>query len=179
MNAAANPNGQDSTTTSLQSGVPPVPPEGSPTAVVEGTGSGAVDAQPIEAVKHADYLSEARRGYLASKIGSRSLEQFDAALHINAWRLCKDYRSDFWSLWKLSNGGFFLVPRTPEPVCVERDGYCGELSAHEFGIALTLLALKAVCWITSYEGRHLDLRVALRDYAMERVEAHKILRLVD
>ncbi len=179
MNAAADTHSQAGTTCSLESGVPPVPPEDSPKAGVEGVGSGAVGVASIEAIKHADFLPEARRVYLASLFGAKAVEQFEAAVHINAWRLCKDYRHCPWSLWKLSNGAFFLAPRMAEPVRVELDTHCGALSARAFGIAVTLVALRSICWIVSYQGQHLDLRAALRAFALQQAEADAILQLLD
>jgi hypothetical protein len=55
--------------------------------------------------------------------------------------LVPTYRGAYWHFYELSNGGFYMAPEMASArVCVEGNGFDGELSADAIGITVCLFA---------------------------------------
>lgn len=98
-----------------------------------------------------------------------------------AGRLAAEYNGDYWLFYALSNGGFYMAPRSDTTFTVScENGFEGQLSADALGIAACLYAyshlsfredsLAAIC----ADQYHL-----LRDFMMEHSEVKAILRAID
>jgi|GEM_PF-1586851 hypothetical protein len=94
--------------------------------------------------------------------------------------LCKDYQGDTWQSWQLSNGGWFLTPKTQQNyhVCVPGNAFEGTLSAEVFGITVSLFAQGEISWTTERDVDS-DAYYALRDFALDHAEAAAILAAID
>ncbi len=95
-------------------------------------------------------------------------------------RLCANYGGGYWHFYELSNGGFYMAPRSDERfrVCVEGNGFEGELSADAAGIVAVLFALCQLAF-DSTDDRYVELYHQLRDFAVSHPEAGAIFRAID
>ena len=96
--------------------------------------------------------------------------------------LSEDYHGGYWDFWELSNGGFFMSPRSDKLFNVScENGYDGEMSADELGITVCLYAYSNLSFGT--ESQFTDTCTQhyqwLRDYALDHDEACDIFRAVD
>ncbi len=97
-------------------------------------------------------------------------------------KLAFAYTGGYWSLYKLSNGGFYMKPADDIVFDVTCDnGFEGKLSADALGIAACLYAYSHFSFSSSpalaepcAEQYHL-----LRDFMFEHAEAGAILRAID
>ncbi len=94
--------------------------------------------------------------------------------------LCKDYQGDTWQSWRLSNGGWFMTPKTPRnyQVSVPGNAFEGILSAEVFGITVSLFAQGEIAWTTERDT-DIEAYYALRDFALGHAEAAAILAAID
>ncbi len=94
--------------------------------------------------------------------------------------LSKDYQGDAWQSWRLSNGGWFLSPKTPRNyhVNVPGNAFEGTQSAEVFGITVSLFAQNKIAWITKRDVDN-DAYYALREFALDHAEAAAILAAID
>lgn len=94
--------------------------------------------------------------------------------------LSEDYQGGYWDYFKLSNGGFYMAPRTSKKfrVLVAGNYFEGELSADAAGIVATLYALCELANRTASD-RIVDLYHLLRDYASEHPDAGQIFAAID
>ncbi len=97
-----------------------------------------------------------------------------------AQALSEDYQGDLWQTWLLSNGGWFMAPKTQQNyhVCVPGNYYDGTMSAETFGITISLFAQGEISW-TSERDVDIDAYHALRDFALDHAEAAAILAAID
>ncbi|EMH2905256.1 antirestriction protein [Escherichia coli] len=103
---------------------------------------------------------------------------------IFAWmnRFCADYSGGIWQFYTLSNGGAFMAPDADRnetwSLFNNLNGNGVEMSAEAAGIAVCLIeyshhACRTECdAMTAHYYR-------LRDYALQHLEAHAILRIID
>ena len=96
--------------------------------------------------------------------------------------IAEDYHGGFWDFWELSNGGFYMSPRSHKRFNVGCDnGYNGEMSADALGITVCLYACSNLSFGT--ESQFTDTCAQqyhwLRDYALDHDEAGAIFRAVD
>ena len=98
-----------------------------------------------------------------------------------AGRLSADYTGGLWEFYALSNGGFYMAPKTDEPFDVHcENGFEGRLSACAFGITVCLYAFSHLSFKggpfaeTCAEQYHL-----LRQHMLDHRESQSILAAID
>lgn len=99
-------------------------------------------------------------------------------------RLCPAYDGGYWEFFELSNGGFYMAPRSSATfrLSVDTNGYSGEVSADAAGIIATLFALNGLMWRVG-PGPDVNLLVdryeALIEFARQHCESEDINRAID
>lgn len=98
-----------------------------------------------------------------------------------AEQLAANYDYGYWGFYSLSNGGFFMAPRSVTVYGVSCDnGFEGDMTADALGITACLYAYSNLSFGTGAfaescaEHYHL-----LREFAMGHVEVRSILRAID
>ncbi|MCF8160498.1 MAG: antirestriction protein [Polaromonas sp.] len=98
-----------------------------------------------------------------------------------AARLAVEYNGGYWAFYALSNGGFYMAPRTDtifEVSC--ENGFEGKLSADALGIAACLYAYSHLSFgegaFAETVSQHYHL---LREYMMGHPEVRGILGAID
>jgi hypothetical protein len=96
--------------------------------------------------------------------------------------MSEDYSGGYWDFWELSNGGFYMSPRSDKRFNVScMNDYVGEMSADELGITACLYAYSHLSF--GQESQFTDTCAQhyhwLRDYALDHDEAGDIFRAVD
>jgi hypothetical protein len=97
-------------------------------------------------------------------------------------RIAEDYHGGFWDFWELSNGGFYMSPRSDERFNVSCDnGYDGAMSVDELGITVCLYAYSNLSFgiESQFTNTCAQQYHWLRDYALDHDEAGAIFRAVD
>ena len=98
-----------------------------------------------------------------------------------AGELSVDYSGGLWEFYALSNGGFYMAPKTDEPFQVAcQNGFEGRLSTCAFGMTVCLYAFSHL----SFEGGDLAETCAeqyhlLREHMLDHREAQAILAALD
>lgn len=95
--------------------------------------------------------------------------------------LAKEYRGGYWEFYNLSNGGFYMAPKSNAiSIVICDNGYEGVLSADALGITACLYAYSHLSFgegdFADTCARHYHL---LREYMLEHAEAGAILRAID
>lgn len=119
--------------------------------------------------------------YTSKLFGINFPMNLEPAVFDMAGHLAVDYNGGYWLFYALSNGGFYMAPRSDTIFNVACDnGYEGRLTGDALGIVACLYAyshlsfqenaLAAIC----ADQYHL-----LRDFMMEHREARAILRAID
>ncbi|MCX7246114.1 MAG: antirestriction protein [Burkholderiales bacterium] len=98
-----------------------------------------------------------------------------------AERLAASYKGAYWQFNALSNGGFYMSPRSKALFSVNcENGFEGQMSADALGITACLYSYSHLSFgdgeFAQRCGQHYHL---LRDWAMAHVEAGAILRAID
>lgn len=98
-----------------------------------------------------------------------------------AGRLAAEYRGGYWLFYGLSNGGFYMAPRSDTVFDVScMNGFEGQLSADALGIAACLYTYSHLSFgegdFAAICADHYHL---LRELVMEHREVKVILRAID
>jgi hypothetical protein len=95
-------------------------------------------------------------------------------------RLCEDYHGGYWNIYELSNGGFYMAPKTDArfEVCCFGFGDSVRLSADGAGLVATLFAVNQLA-NSAGEDHIIELYYLIRDYVFGHDEAGKIFRAID
>ena len=107
--------------------------------------------------------------------------EFEPFVFDIASALSHDYQGGYWEFYDLSNGGFYMAPKTDEPFNVRAEnGFEGRLSACAFGMTVCLYAFSHL----SFEGGRLAEACAeqyhlLREHMLDHREAQSILAAID
>ncbi len=122
---------------------------------------------------------ESRMGFLPAIFG-QAMMIGEGLVYCWMRNLSEDYQGGYWDYFKLSNGGFYMAPRTSKKfrVLVAGNYFEGELSADAAGIVATLYALCELANRTASD-RVVDLYHLLRDYASEHPDAGQIFAAID
>ena len=130
--------------------------------------------QPLAESQRVDYpASIVRRGDFPFRV--------EPAIFDIAGQLSADYTGGLWEFYALSNGGFYMAPKTDEPFDVRgENGFEGRLSACAFGITVCLYAFSHL----SFGGDRLAEICAeqyhlLREHMLDHREAQSILAAID
>lgn len=130
-----------------------------------------------------ELLGEQQRGAYTAKLFGIGFPLYVEPLVFNtAGNLSTDYSGGFWQFYALSNGGFYMAPRSEAPLHVIcTNGYVGDMSADAFGVTACLYAFSQLSFTakgelaqTCTEQYHL-----LRDYMAEHSEVRDILAATD
>lgn len=110
----------------------------------------------------------------------RHLMQVESAVYGFMRRFSHAYRGGYWTFFELSNGGFYMAPEDGSrfALCIDTNGYEGEMSADAVGITVCLFALSHLSFLTVDEGisEHF---YWLRDFALQHPEAREIFAAID
>lgn len=89
-----------------------------------------------------------------------------------------DYNHGYWDFYLLSNGGFYMAPRTDKRFNISTPNmYDGEVSADAAGIIACLDVWNALA--QSADEKMIDLFYQLRDFAKDHEEAGAIFAAID
>jgi len=117
---------------------------------------------------------------LPKHFGNRLMMRVEGAIYDRMEQICATYNGAIWDFYELSNGGFFMCPKLPEPLhlSVADNGSSAEVSAQAAGIVACLLVFSALSFETD------DERIAqhfhwLRDFAVDHPEQSAIFSLID
>lgn len=107
--------------------------------------------------------------------------RLEPTVYAFADRLAQAYQGGYWEFYTLSNGGFYMAPRSEKTFNVScENGYEGELSGDALGIAVCLYAYSHLSFAgdafaeVCAEQYHL-----LREFALDHIETGSILRAID
>ena len=98
-----------------------------------------------------------------------------------AGRLALEYRGGYWEFNALSNGGFYMSPRSTTVFDVSSDnGFEGKLSGDALGITACLCAYSNLSFGDgAFAETCADQFHLLREYAMDHKEVRSILQAID
>jgi len=129
-----------------------------------------------------ELVPEARRAHSVEALfGIAYPLQLEPAVFTFASKLSPTYHGAYWSMYALSNGGWYMCPNDADPFAVQCDnGYEGSMTADAFGIVCVLYAFSHLSFsdnaIAGTYARHYHL---LRDFAAEHEEAAAIFAAID
>lgn len=134
----------------------------------------AVQAQMVE---------ESQRMNIGPKMfgAGRFCFQVEIFIYSFADRLSADYAGGYWDFYTLSNGGFFMAPRSAKPfVVTSPNGYTQTLSPEAFGIVACLYAYSALMGKNdAFREKYLAFYEMLLDYAEVHPEHAEIYTAID
>jgi Antirestriction protein len=95
-------------------------------------------------------------------------------------KLANQYTGGYWRYIELSNQGFYMAPEhdTTFNICVDSNGFEGQMSADAAGITACLFALSHLSFQIQHESIATHFH-QLRDFALEHAEASVILAAID
>jgi hypothetical protein len=95
-------------------------------------------------------------------------------------QISKDYTGGLWDFYTLSNGGFYMAPKSDKAFKIDVIGnyFSGEMSADAAGIVASLFAL---CDMANRFGddKLINQYHWLRDFSIEHAEAGLIMSAID
>lgn len=122
-----------------------------------------------------------RLAFTAKLFGINFPMRLEATVFDMAGRLSAGYNGGYWQFYALSNGGFYMAPKSDTIFNVSCDnGFEGKLSADALGIAACLYAYSHLSFsegefaATCAQQYHW-----LRDYMMQHAEVRSILAAID
>lgn len=127
-------------------------------------------------------IAEAARANHAGKLFAARFVFFESFAFDTAESLSTDYDGGLWKFYALSNGGFYMMPASPQLFHVVCDnGYEGEMSAEAFGITTCLYAYSNLSFSPDEKfsdicGNHFH---QLRGFALQHAESAAIFRAID
>ena len=129
-----------------------------------------------------------RMAFVDRLFGIKYVLQLEPTVFQFAEHLAADYHGGYWHFYELSNGGFYMAPRTDTIYAVSSlNGFEGEMTADALGIAACLYAFSNLSFGDGLTGRggdgfaetcaqHYHL---LREYMFGHAEVRSILRAID
>lgn len=126
-------------------------------------------------------LNETERlEYTASHFGDNFPFRIEPFIFDIGASLSRDYTGGLWIFYDLSNGGFYMAPKSDAPFHVScMNGYEGTLSADAFGITACLYAYSNLSFsedLAEICGKQYHL---LREYMLEHPEVKEIMTAID
>lgn len=119
--------------------------------------------------------------HTAKLFGTSFPMRLEPAVFDMAGRLAAQYHGGYWLFYALSNGGFYMAPRSDTLFAVScENGFDGQLSADALGIAACLYSYSHLSFgeddfaDTCASQYHL-----LREYMFGHPEVREILRAID
>ena len=114
--------------------------------------------------------------------GLRYVLQLEPTVFRFAEHLADNYDYGYWQFYTLSNGGFYLAPRSDTLYNVSSaNGFEGQMTGDALGIVATLYAYSHLSFGDSSEFTELCANHFqwLREYTMDHAEVRSILRAID
>ena len=123
-----------------------------------------------------------RTSHTARLFGLHFPMRLEPAVYGLTENMSEDYSGGYWDFWELSNGGFYMSPRSDKRFNVScMNDYAGEMSADALGITSCLYAYSHLSF--GQESQFTDICAqhyyCLREYALDHDEAGEIFRAVD
>ena len=108
--------------------------------------------------------------------------RIEPTIYGNASRLSSDYGGGVWEFYALSNGGFYMAPRSGtsfSALC--ENGYEGTLSADAFGMTACLYAFSHLSFSNDerFAGTCAAHFQTLREFALDHQQARAISAAID
>ena len=95
-------------------------------------------------------------------------------------QLCADYQGGYWEFYELSNGGFYMAPRTDRKFFLQcENGFSRELSGDAAGIVACLYAFSHMAFAEPSADNISTHFHHLRDFACEHADAALIFAAID
>jgi hypothetical protein len=126
--------------------------------------------------------AQKRTSHTARLFGLHFPMRLEPVVYTITDRIAEDYLGGFWDFWELSNGGFYMSPRSEKRFNVRCDnGYDGVMSADALGITVCLYTYSNLSFGTESQFTNTCAQQYhwLRDYALDHDEAGAIFRAVD
>ena len=127
-------------------------------------------------------IAQKRTSHTARLFGLNFPMRLEPVVYTITDRIAEDYQGGFWDFWELSNGGFYMSPRSDKRFNVSCDnGYDGAMSSDALGITVCLYAYSNLSFGTESQFTQTCAQQyhRLRDYALDHDEAGAIFRAVD
>lgn len=135
----------------------------------------------ISAIHH-DLVSDAERTKVVAERFGTSFIQVESSVFDLAASLSNQYNGGFWDFFRLSNGGFYMVPHGHEKYMLTcPNGYAGSMTADGFGITVCLYAYSLLSFSANADLAQICARYyhLLRDFLFMHDEAEAILSACD
>ncbi len=117
---------------------------------------------------------------LASHFGNQCLV-FENKVYNWTTILSKDYTGGYWEFYNLSNGGFYMAPKTDKTFYIinPMNGFTGHMGYEAVGISVCCLVFSDLSFDFQINPVWADRFYQLRAFAMQHTEAISITRLID
>ncbi len=98
-----------------------------------------------------------------------------------AARLAAEYKGGYWDFYALSNGGFYMAPRSTGTFSISSaNGFEGQMSADALGVTACLYAYSSLSFVDSaFAETCANQYHLLREYMFEHPEVRGILAATD
>lgn len=121
-----------------------------------------------------------RLNFLPNHLGLSNLWTGQNLFPVYLEKLSDDYKGGYWEFYTLSNGGWYMAPRTDQRFKMHwrNNGYEGEMSADAAGLTASLFT---ICHLanTSQEDPLIEAYHWLREYAVQHPEWEEIYQAID
>ena len=123
---------------------------------------------------------EERINYPAYHFGDNFPFRIEPFIYNMARSLSSDYQGGLWSMYELTNGGFYMSPDSDTPFhVVSQNGYEGNMSADAFGITTCLFAYSHLSFSEELADACGEQFHLLRDFALLQTEVRDIFAAID
>lgn len=128
-------------------------------------------------------VAEANRMAFVDKLfGLNFPMRLESTVFQFAEHLAADYNGGYWQFYELSNGGFYMAPRTDTVYAVSSlNGFDGEMTADALGVTACLYSYSHLSFGDGSEFTELCANHYhwLREYAFGHREVRSIFRAID
>ena len=137
----------------------------------------------LEKTITATLVSDNERLKFLPKYFGRFMISGEAMIYSFLTHLCEGYTGGYWEFYELSNGGFYMAPRSLETLFMSNpmNHFSGEMSNQAAGITVCLFTLNALSFSADDKDRDylIDHYYRLWDYGSSLEEGHLILNAID
>lgn len=121
-----------------------------------------------------------KRSAIFEKLFDGNAMKAEYLVYSNMNHLCTSYNGAYWLIYKLSNGGFYMAPKTETKFKVNCFGFGDsvKMSADGAGLVATLFAVNQLTFQLQHD-KIINLYHKIREFAAEHPEAAEIFRAID
>lgn len=137
----------------------------------------------MEEIVTRELVPDSQRSGLVNRLfGMHFVAQLEPLIYAIANQFSPDYKGGYWSFYRLSNGGFYMAPRSDEALAVLcPNNFQGVLSADALGIVTCLCAYSHLSFTANpplnwVYGQHYHM---LRDHMLDHAEAVQMYQATD